>query len=121
MGLKACGFLSRLDLMARLRSASWSRLLWQSLQLQSRQNSPFAKQSQYNFRHWDFVQLHVFRFPWPFLLQGWVLSTPLTSYLFFGAARLEARMELGREERFWLVDAYCRYMSDGFSTVDLTS
>lgn len=59
-GLNALGFRSNDDLIARLRSASWSKLLWQSLQLQSRQNSPLAKQSQYSFKHIDFVQLQGF-------------------------------------------------------------
>lgn len=47
--------------MAFCRSSSCSRLLKQLLQLQLWQNSPLAKQSQYNFRHWDFVQLQGFR------------------------------------------------------------
>lgn len=33
-------------------------VLQQSLQLQSLQNSPLAKHSQYSFRHCDLVQLH---------------------------------------------------------------
>lgn len=47
--------------MAFCRSSSFSRVLKHSLQLQFEQNSPFAKQSQYNFKHCDFVQLQCFR------------------------------------------------------------
>lgn len=64
-GLKAFGFLSSDALIALERSTSCSKLLWQDLQLQSLQNSPFAKHSQYNFKHMDFVQLHGFLLPIP--------------------------------------------------------
>ena len=47
-GRKALGFLSKHCLMDRCLSSSYSRLLWQLVQLQSAQNSPTAKQSQYS-------------------------------------------------------------------------
>lgn len=59
--MKACGFRSKHIFMAFWRSSSFSSVLKHSLQLQFEQNSPFAKQSQYNFKHWDFVQLQCFR------------------------------------------------------------
>lgn len=60
LGRKASGFLSRHCDIAFWRSFSFERLLKQFVQLQPLQNSPFAKQSQYNFKHCDFVQLHGF-------------------------------------------------------------
>ena len=60
MGLKALGFLSKHCFICFWRSSSCCRLLKQLLQLQLKQNSPLAKQSQYSFRHCDLVQLHGF-------------------------------------------------------------
>lgn len=59
--LKACGFRSKHIFMAFWRSSSFSNVLKHSLQLQLEQNSPLAKQSQYSFKHCDFVQLQCFR------------------------------------------------------------
>lgn len=59
-GRNASGFLSRHWVMAFWRSFSFDRLLKQFVQLHPLQNSPLAKQSQYNFKHCDFVQLHGF-------------------------------------------------------------
>lgn len=61
-GWNACGFLSRHCEIAFCLSFSRSKLLKQLTQLQPLQNSPFAKQSQYNFKHCDLVQLHGFLF-----------------------------------------------------------
>lgn len=59
-GRKASGLRSRHCIIAFWRSFSFSRLLEQFVQLQPLQNSPFAKQSQYNFKHCDLEQLQVF-------------------------------------------------------------
>ena len=77
---KACGFLSSTILIALFLSSSCSNVLKQFIQLQSWQNDPIAKQSQYllyeykikfnfsskkiknyNLRHIDLVQLHGLR------------------------------------------------------------
>lgn len=59
-GLNAFGLRSSDNLMARVLSISYSIVFLQSLQSQSLQNSPFAKQSQYNFKHIERVQWHGF-------------------------------------------------------------
>ena len=48
-------------MIARCLDSSCDKLLKQLLQLQLLQNSPLAKHSQYNFKHWDLVQLHGLR------------------------------------------------------------
>jgi hypothetical protein len=57
--LNAFGLRSKHNWIASFLSLSLASVLKQSLQLQPPQNSPFAKQSQYNFKHCDFVQLQL--------------------------------------------------------------
>lgn len=57
LGLKACGFRSKVALMASLRTPSASIVLRQLAQLQPLQYWLAAKQSQYSFKHLDFMQL----------------------------------------------------------------
>ena len=61
LGRNALGFLSRMAAMVSLRMDSFSMLLLQPLQLQFLQYSPLAKHSQYNFRHFEFLQLQFLR------------------------------------------------------------
>lgn len=57
-GLKAKGFLMRICSLACKRSSSCEATLLQPLQAQlAPQNLLFAKHSQYNFKHLDFLQL----------------------------------------------------------------
>ena len=60
-GRNALGLRSKHCLIARCLDSSCAKLLKQLLQLQLLQNSPLAKHSQYNFKHWDLVQLHGLR------------------------------------------------------------
>ena len=55
----ATGFLSLTSLKDLFISISLPIIFEQLSQLQSTQYSPFAKQSQYNFKDFDFLQLHV--------------------------------------------------------------
>ena len=57
LGLKASGFLARCSLMACSRAFD-PVLLPQFWQLQSRQPTPYLKQSQYSFKHLECLQLH---------------------------------------------------------------
>lgn len=59
-GLNALGFLSSIMAIVSLRIDSFSILLQQPLQLQFLQYSPLAKHSQYNFKHFEFLQLQFF-------------------------------------------------------------
>lgn len=62
-GLNAVGLRSTIYFITTSLSLLWSSLLWHEQQLQSfPQTTPAAKQSQYNFRHFDFLQLHTIVF-----------------------------------------------------------
>lgn len=60
-GLNAEGFLSNVEATAFWTMSSCSLLLQHPTQLHPSQNTPAAKHSQYNFKHFEFLQLHCFR------------------------------------------------------------
>lgn len=61
-GLKAFGLRSKVASTASRRAASFSTLLQQLEQLHPSQYIPDAKHSQYNFKHFECLQLHCFCF-----------------------------------------------------------
>jgi hypothetical protein len=62
LGLKASGFLSMMLSIACCLIASYDSLLLQVWHVQEvpEQYLPLAKHSQYNLRHFEFLQLHLF-------------------------------------------------------------
>ena len=54
----ACGLRSSICCRVMDTRSALSGVFWQFWQLQSWQNAPAAKHSQYSFRHLDFLQLH---------------------------------------------------------------
>ena len=63
-GLNAIGLRSNVRRIALSRSCLFSLLFSQFTQLQPWQNTLLAKHSQYNLRHWDFLQLQQMRRLW---------------------------------------------------------